>query len=78
MAKKPANLKINNDVIVKDRIGRQENQSDFWRRLGVTQSGGSRYESGRNVPRVVRMLYALETGRATLDDLRSGRLAASA
>lgn len=25
-------------------------QSEFWNRLGVTQSGGSRYESGRPVP----------------------------
>ena len=23
------------------------NQSQFWSRIGVTQSGGSRYESGR-------------------------------
>ena len=26
------------------------NQSDFWTPFGVTQSGGSRYESGRNIP----------------------------
>ena len=26
------------------------NQKDFWARYGVTQSGGSRYESGRNIP----------------------------
>ena len=25
-------------------------QSEFWSRIGVTQSGGSRYESGRPVP----------------------------
>ena len=36
-----------------------ENQSDFWSRFGVTQSGGSRYESGRTIPRPVRMLMAL-------------------
>lgn len=26
------------------------NLSKFWRRLGVTQSGGSRYEAGRDIP----------------------------
>jgi transcriptional regulator with XRE-family HTH domain len=32
------------------------NQADFWSRIGVTQSGGSRYESGRAMPRPVREL----------------------
>ena len=35
------------------------NQSDFWARLGVTQSGGSRYESGRALPKPVRELVRL-------------------
>lgn len=35
------------------------NQQQFWSRLGVTQSGGSRYESGRNMPRAVRQLLHL-------------------
>ena len=35
------------------------NQSEFWSRLGVTQSGGSRYESGRNIPRPVQALLRL-------------------
>lgn len=35
------------------------NQSEFWGRIGVTQSGGSRYESGRNMPRPVRELLRL-------------------
>lgn len=26
------------------------NQQEFWSLVGVTQSGGSRYESGRSVP----------------------------
>lgn len=34
----------------------QMNQKDFWSSLGVTQSGGSRYENERNVPLPVRML----------------------
>lgn len=35
------------------------NQSEFWSQLGVTQSGGSRYESGRNIPRPVQALLRL-------------------
>jgi transcriptional regulator with XRE-family HTH domain len=35
------------------------NQQQFWSKLGVTQSGGSRYESGRNMPRPVRELLRL-------------------
>ncbi|TJZ65446.1 transcriptional regulator [Chitiniphilus eburneus] len=32
------------------------NQQQFWGRIGVTQSGGSRYESGRTMPKPVREL----------------------
>lgn len=32
------------------------NQSEFWGRFGVTQSGGSRYESGREIPLPVQIL----------------------
>lgn len=35
------------------------NQHDFWSRIGVTQSGGSRYESGRTMPKPVRELLRL-------------------
>ena len=35
------------------------NQQEFWSRVGVTQSGGSRYESGRSMPRPVRELLRL-------------------
>jgi transcriptional regulator with XRE-family HTH domain len=35
------------------------NQQQFWSQLGVTQSGGSRYESGRNMPRPVQHLLRL-------------------
>ena len=35
------------------------NQLEFWTRIGVTQSGGSRYESGRNMPKPVRELLRL-------------------
>ena len=35
------------------------NQQRFWSQLGVTQSGGSRYESGRKIPRPVGELLRL-------------------
>ena len=35
------------------------NQEQFWTRIGVTQSGGSRYESGREMPKPVRELLRL-------------------
>ena len=35
------------------------NQGEFWKPLGVTQSGGSRYETGRNIPAPVQRLYWL-------------------
>ena len=38
------------------------NQLQFWAPLGVTQSGGSRYESGRTIPKPVRLLLAIAYG----------------
>jgi predicted transcriptional regulator len=35
------------------------NQKDFWLKVGVTQSGGSRYENGRNMPRPVSELLRI-------------------
>lgn len=40
------------------RRQRNENQSVFWKRFGVTQSGGSRYESGRPIPMPTALLIA--------------------
>ena len=42
---------------IRQRLGM--NQEQFWTRIGVTQSGGSRYESGRSMPRPVRELLRL-------------------
>ena len=36
-----------------------QNQSEFWTHISVTQSGGSRYEAGRNIPRPVQFLLHL-------------------
>lgn len=35
------------------------NQAQFWGRIGVTQSGGSRYESGRKIPAPTALLLNL-------------------
>jgi len=49
--------KIDNIRDIRKKLGL--NQMDFWSRIGVTQSGGSRYESGRNMPKPVRELLRL-------------------
>jgi len=45
------------------------NQSAFWTRVGVTQSGGSRYEAGRSMPKAVKTLLDLAYGKKPLDTL---------
>lgn len=37
-------------------------QGEFWKPLGVTQSGGSRYENGRPIPEAVRLLALIAYG----------------
>ena len=49
--------KIINPREIRRRMGL--NQQQFWNKIGVTQSGGSRYENGRNIPRPVRKLLRL-------------------
>lgn len=54
------------------------NQFEFWSKLGVTQSGGSRYESGRNIPRpvqrMIQIAYGTEKQSADLvAELREGQ-----
>ena len=49
-------------------------QTEFWCPLGATQSGGARYESGRDIPLPVQILINLvldpERGDAMLNELR--------
>lgn len=48
------------------------NQQTFWSSLGVTQSGGSRYENGRNLPKPVAVLLTLrETGKVKKADIEA-------
>jgi len=42
---------------IRQRLGL--NQEQFWTPIGVTQSGGSRYEGGRSMPKPVRELLRL-------------------
>ena len=49
------------------------NQQQFWSTLGVTQSGGSRYESGRNMPKPVRELLRLVTSNKSTSRASSAK-----
>ncbi len=65
-------MKTIDDIDVRDirhKLGM--NQSEFWSSIGVTQSGGSRYESGRSIPRPVQALLRLvHIERVDIDKLR--------
>jgi transcriptional regulator with XRE-family HTH domain len=74
MSKAPAKLSFSNLAEYRKSRGLDMNQSDFWKRLGITQSGGSRYEAGRNVPKPVQLLLALiDLGIVTEDSLEKAR-----
>ena len=49
--------KITNPREIRQKLGL--NQEEFWQKIGVTQSGGSRYEAGREMPRPVNELLRL-------------------
>lgn len=44
------------------------NQSAFWSRYGVTQSGGSRYEGGRTLPAPLKILLRLHLSGIITDE----------
>lgn len=53
------------------RISKRESQSTFWARFGVTQSSGSRFETGLGVPPPVAILVKLyANGKLSDGDLR--------
>ena len=47
------------------RKKRDMNQHEFWEYFETTQSGGSRYESGRDIPEPVQVLLNIAFGSAT-------------
>ncbi len=50
-------------------------QAQFWRQYGVTQSGGSRYEGGREMDTPLRTLMILHlSGVITDEQLEAARL----
>lgn len=49
--------KISNPREIRQKLGL--NQEEFWQKIGVTQSGGSRYEAGRDMPKPVTELLRL-------------------
>jgi hypothetical protein len=52
------------------RIAKRESQEKFWSRFGVTQSSGSRFETGLAVPAPVAILLRLYVnGRLSDGDL---------
>ena len=60
MAVKPKTYTGDDVVALRKKLGL--NQTEFWGRLGITQSGASRYESGRSIPRSVQVLYVIAYG----------------
>ena len=56
--KKPATIKKYRELRRKMDIS----QSEFWSRIGVTQSGGSRYETMRKVPKTTQAVIDLTYG----------------
>lgn len=76
MAKGIKKIDLSNPAQMRKLSG--ENQANYWSRFHVTQSGGSRYEQGRNIPGPLKLLMALkEIGKITDDDLAQARAAVS-
>lgn len=48
--------------LIELRKRRGLSQSEFWAKISVTQSGGSRYESGRTMPKPVQAMVELAYG----------------
>lgn len=72
---KQAKIDLSNPVALRKKAG--ENQATYWRKFGVTQSGGSRYEQGRNIPSPTKLLMALHaSGKVSDDDLAHARAVA--
>jgi hypothetical protein len=56
----PAPVRVNGPVALRQfRMSKRESQATFWARFGVTQSSGSRFETGLGVPPAVALLVKL-------------------
>lgn len=68
--KEEARHEFHPEVLRQHRKARRENQSCFWERFGVTQSRGSRFETGAELPPpVVILLRLYHEGTITDADL---------
>jgi hypothetical protein len=61
--------------IRKHRLLLGANQMTFWKKYGTTQSGGSRYETGRGLPNAVAMLIVLQEQGVLSDEQLTAALA---
>lgn len=67
-------VQIKADELRKYRRSKRESQGLFWSRFGVTQSRGSRFEKGAEIPRPVAILLELYlSGVLTDGDLGPAR-----
>jgi hypothetical protein len=57
-----------NPVVLRRKL--RLNQTQFWGRVGVTQSGGSRYENGYTVPGYLKLLIELAYGDNPLGSIK--------
>lgn len=67
MARKTASKKPKHKPFdsLQDRTAKGLNQSAYWHQVGVTQSGGSRYENGRRPSLPTRALVRMIHGGIT-------------
>ena len=68
-----ASTKKTGAEVLKLRRRLRLNQHEFWSPLGVTQSGGSRYESDRRIPKPVLTLIELAYGNKPQEVLKQLR-----
>lgn len=50
---------VHSSELKRFRISKRESQEKFWGRFGVTQSSGSRFETGLGIPAPVAILVKL-------------------
>ena len=63
---KQAKIDLSNPAELRKKAG--ENQATYWRKFGVTQSGGSRYEQGRYIPSSQKLQLVLHASGKEIDD----------
>lgn len=68
-----ANRRLSVDNVQEMRKSSGLSQTAFWTKYGVTQSGGSRYENGRSIPKPVKVLLQAQIEGA-IDDATLAKL----